>query len=166
MPRKSIGEYPPNWPEISKAVKDDAGWKCVRCHHPHDIPAGYVLTVHHLDLHPDHCQWWNIPALCQRCHLQIQHKVVMERDWMFEHSVWFKPYVAVHYGIQAGVLPQTFDYYDSLVIVRREFVISNMEYLLSLGQVYRIEQEIIQNIVGNKAAIQTVLDAEKAKAAG
>ena len=25
------GEYPPDWPDISKRVKDDAEWRCVRC---------------------------------------------------------------------------------------------------------------------------------------
>ena len=98
MARKSTGEYPENWAEIAQAVKDEAGWKCVRCGHPHDPAAGYTLTVHHLDLNPANCAWWNIPALCQRCHLQIQNKVVMERQWMFEHSAWIKPYVAGYYA--------------------------------------------------------------------
>lgn len=30
MPRKSTGEYPPNWKEIAQAVKDQASWKCIR----------------------------------------------------------------------------------------------------------------------------------------
>ena len=133
MPRKSTGIYPVIWPEISMAVKDEAGWRCVRCVHVHDIPAGYMLTVHHLDLNPANCAWWNIPALCQKCHLQIQHKVILERDWMFEHTPWFRPYVAVYYGVRAGLLPSTTDYFDSLVMVRREFVDRHQEYLLKLG---------------------------------
>jgi hypothetical protein len=43
-----------------------------------------VLTVHHLRLGNDakrDLRWWNLVALCQRCHLQIQGKVVMERIW-------------------------------------------------------------------------------------
>jgi len=28
------GEYPPDWPDISKRVKADAGHRCVRCRHP------------------------------------------------------------------------------------------------------------------------------------
>jgi hypothetical protein len=134
VPRKSTGEYPPNWKEIALAVKDAAGWKCVRCDHPHDVPAGYMLTVHHLDLHPNNCAWWNIPALCQKCHLQIQHKVVMEQPYMFPHSEWFKPYVAAYYGAVEGFLPMTVNYFDSLIMVRREFVMSNLDYLLSLGR--------------------------------
>lgn len=60
-----------------------------------------MLTVHHLDLDKSNCRWWNIPALCQRCHLQIQHRVIMDRPWaMFEHSEWFKPYVAGFYAFK------------------------------------------------------------------
>lgn len=71
---------------------------CIRCGHPHDATTGHVLTVHHLDIDPSNCAWWNLVALCQRCHLHIQHKVVMEQPWMFEHSDWFKPYVAGYYA--------------------------------------------------------------------
>jgi len=47
---------------------------------------------------PANCVWWNLVALCQRCHLQIQAKVVMEQVWPFEHSEWFKPYAAGWYA--------------------------------------------------------------------
>lgn len=99
MPRKSTGTYPVNWPAIAQQVKDDAGWCCVRCGHLHDIDAGYMLTVHHLDLNPANCVWWNLLALCQRCHLSIQARVNLDRPWvMVEHSDWFKPYVAGFYA--------------------------------------------------------------------
>ena len=142
MARKSTGEYPDNWKEIAMAVKDAEHWRCARCGHPHDTPAGYMLTVHHLDLNPANCAWWNIPALCQKCHLKIQHKVVMEREWMFPHSDWFKPYAAAYYGVRAGLLSATTDYFDSLAMVRREFVEKWQGYLLSLGQPYRVEAEV------------------------
>lgn len=96
--RKSKSDYPSDWPEIAHRTKDEAGWQCVRCGHPHDRLTGHVLTVHHLDLDPQNCEWWNIPALCQKCHLHIQAKVVMERPYMFEHTAWFKPYVAGYYA--------------------------------------------------------------------
>ncbi len=57
-----------------------------------------ILTVHHLDGNKANCRWWNLAALCQRCHLQIQGKVQMERVWPWEHSDWFKPYVAGYYA--------------------------------------------------------------------
>lgn len=92
-PRKGSGSYPPDWKDIARRVKDEAGWRCVRCGTKHGPPP-HVLTVHHLSPAKDDCAWWNLAALCQRCHLHIQHKVVMERIWYGEHSAWFRPYVA------------------------------------------------------------------------
>src|SRR4051794_10918510 len=40
-----------------------------------------ILTVHHLNGDKFDCRWWNLVALCQRCHLQIQGKVQMARVW-------------------------------------------------------------------------------------
>jgi hypothetical protein len=57
-----------------------------------------VLTVHHLDGDKANCRWWNLAALCQRCHLEIQAKVVMERVYPHEHSEWFKPHAAAYYA--------------------------------------------------------------------
>ncbi len=102
MPRRSTGSYPADWPAIAQAIKDTAGWRCVRCGHPHEPAAGYTLTVHHLDLDPANCAWWNLPPLCQRCHLHVQGRVVMEQPWMYEHSAWFRPYVAGYYAHLAG----------------------------------------------------------------
>ena len=97
------GDYPENWKEIADRVKEEAEWVCIRCGHPHDPGAGYCLTVHHLDMNPANCYWWNLAALCQRCHLRVQAKVVVSRIWMFEHSDWFKPYVAGRYLYLMGI---------------------------------------------------------------
>lgn len=134
MPRKSTSAYPPNWKQIAQTVKDAARWTCARCGKLHDPGNGYTLTVHHLDLDPANCAWWNLAPLCQRCHLAIQAKVDMKRDWMFDHTPWFQPYAAAYYGVRAGILPATPNYFDSLILVRRAFVESWMEYLLSLGK--------------------------------
>jgi len=112
MPQKSTGEYPPDWKEISKHVKDLADWKCVRCEHGHNPKEGYCLTVHHLDMDKSNCAWWNIPALCQRCHLRIQGKVVMSRFYMLEHSQWFRSYLAGYYAKQIGWIG-SINYYES-----------------------------------------------------
>lgn len=96
------GEYPDDWKALATEVKTEAGWICVRCNHAHDPKAGYTLTVHHLDGQKNNCRWWNLAALCQRCHLHIQAKVVMQRTYMFDHSEWFKPYVAGYYAFHAG----------------------------------------------------------------
>lgn len=122
MPRHSISTYSPDWPQISQQVKEAAGWKCVRCGHLHDPESGHTLTVHHLDLNPANNEWWNLAALCQRCHLHIQGKVVMERPWMFEHSLWFKPYVAGYYAAQFG---QPTD---------RDYVLAHSDELIKMGQ--------------------------------
>ena len=130
MPRRSVAAYPPDWPAIARAVKEAAGWRCARCGHPHDPAGGYSLTVHHLDLDPSNCRWWNIPALCQRCHLEIQARVVMERPWLLEHSPWFKPYVAGFYAFTVLGLE-----------LAREEVEARLEELLSLGQPWRLDRE-------------------------
>lgn len=98
MMRRSKGDYPHDWANLAKQVKDEANWRCVRCDHPHSPKTGYCLTVHHLDMNPSNNRWWNLAALCQRCHLSIQGRVVLERPWMFEHSEWFKPYAAGWYA--------------------------------------------------------------------
>jgi hypothetical protein len=57
-----------------------------------------ILTVHHLNGNKADCRWWNLVSLCQRCHLRVQRVVLMERVWPWEHSDWFKPYVAAYYA--------------------------------------------------------------------
>jgi 5-methylcytosine-specific restriction endonuclease McrA len=68
------GTYPANWPEIAEQVKEEAGWCCEHCDHPHEVETGYVLTVHHLDDDKANCARENLVALCQRCHLHFQHR--------------------------------------------------------------------------------------------
>lgn len=57
-----------------------------------------ILTVHHLNGIKHDCRWWNLAALCQRCHLTIQGRVVMERVYPLEHTAWFKPHAAGWYA--------------------------------------------------------------------
>ncbi len=112
MGKHNKAQYPDDWPQIAKRIKDEADWTCIRCGHPHDPPTGYVLTVHHLDGDSLNNQnWWNLTALCQRCHLHIQNKVTMEQPFMFEHSKWFLPYVAGYYAHILG-LDESRDYVE------------------------------------------------------
>lgn len=103
MPRKDTGEYPPGWKDFAVSLKEQAGWTCIRCGHPHDPATGHTLTVHYGTMAKDEPfdHWWAFWVLCQRCHLQIQHKVNLSRPWvMGEHSEWFKPYVAGWYAFR------------------------------------------------------------------
>ncbi len=92
------GEYPENWEAIAKAVKEAALWHCIRCGHIHSREGWRILTVHHFDLNKSNCAWWNLMALCQRCHLSIQGRVDPNTPYFFEHSDWIKPYVAGFYA--------------------------------------------------------------------
>ena len=116
MPRKGIGEYPSDWKIVSDRLKNEVGWRCVRCKHPAERPGHRVLcdelcdaskhpgglndgrqrvlTVHHLTGDKRETAWYLAVPLCQVCHLTVQAKVVMERIWYLSHSLWFRPYVA------------------------------------------------------------------------
>lgn len=83
-----------------------------------------VLTVHHLDEVKLNCRWWNLVALCQRCHLTIQGRVKMHRPYFLEHSEWFRPYVAGFYA--STILGEE---------LTREQVAERMDELLSLARV-------------------------------
>lgn len=97
--RRRALAYPENWPELAHQVKAAAGWRCIRCGHPHDPASHHTLTVHHLDRDPGNSSWWNLLALCQGCHLSVQARVHLARPWvMVEHSAWFRPYVAGWYA--------------------------------------------------------------------
>jgi len=79
--------YPADWGEISKAIKERAGWRCEcegecgrgthpagRCPNVHDGEAygtgsKVVLTSAHLDHTPENCDPANLRAFCQGCHL-------------------------------------------------------------------------------------------------
>lgn len=82
-----------------------------------------VLTVHHLDGHKANLCWWNLLALCQVCHLQIQAKVDPRRPYLWEHKDWFKPYAAGFYAYWHGGLE-----------VGRDETEARLDEFLRLGQ--------------------------------
>lgn len=82
-----------------------------------------ILTVHHLDEVKANLRWWNLVALCQRCHLLIQRKVTMDHPWPWEHSDWFRPYAAAWYALK----------YRGEELNRLE-TLGRLEELLALGQ--------------------------------
>lgn len=144
------GRYPDGWPAIAARVKDAASWRCIRCNHPHDpqgvipcdalcthpngaqlraatgLPLRRSLTVHHLTGDKSDSRWWNLLALCQACHLSVQARVIPERPWLWEHTAWFRPYVAGFYAW----------YYGGLDITRQEAE-RHAERYLTLGQPWR-----------------------------
>ncbi|MBX3736701.1 MAG: HNH endonuclease [Candidatus Didemnitutus sp.] len=83
-----------------------------------------IGTVHHLDGDKSNCRWWNLLALCQRCHLTIQSRVNPHQPYMLEHSEWFKPYVAAFYAFK----------YEGRDITREEAV-ADLERLLAYERV-------------------------------
>ncbi len=103
------GEYPSNWAEIAAEVKTAASWCCVRCHHPHDVKSGHMLTVHHFDGNKSNCRRWNLMALCQRCHLSVQARVDPETPLLFQPATWSMPYIAGFYESGAGVPGPLYD---------------------------------------------------------
>lgn len=140
------GEYALNRKEIHNAVRASVGNRCIRCGHPEGdkldarMPCAdrcthprdgklRILTVHHLTGQKDDNRWWNLLALCQVCHLQIQGRVIPERPWLFAHSDWFIPYVCGFYAW----------YYGQLEITREQ-AIAEPDRWLQLGQPWRYEQ--------------------------
>jgi len=117
-----LNNYPKDWKIIAEKIKQEANWGCIRCKHRHEVEIGYCLTVHHIDMNKTNCEWWNLVALCQRCHLHIQHKVQINQPFMFEHSEWFKPYVA--------------GYYANMYLhpTNKIYVMENLEKLLEYGK--------------------------------
>jgi 5-methylcytosine-specific restriction endonuclease McrA len=92
------GKYPPDWKERADHCKAEAGWCCIRCKHPNDHSTHHVLTVHHFTGAKDENSWWNLIALCQKCHLKVQARVNPDIPYFLEHSAWAKPYVAGFYA--------------------------------------------------------------------
>lgn len=94
--RNFRNDYNPDGQQKRREARERAGNKCIRCDSP-SVP-GRILTTHHFDGDKSNDAWWNLLALCQICHLQIQAMVDPNQPWMFEHSPWLKPYVAGFYA--------------------------------------------------------------------
>ena len=94
--RRFTNSYNADGKEKRRAAREAAGNRCIRCGSP-SVP-GRILTTHHFDGNKANDEWFNLLALCQRCHLHIQGKVDPEQPWIFEHAEWLKPYVAGFYA--------------------------------------------------------------------
>jgi hypothetical protein len=51
----NLDDYPHDWKEVATAVKDEAGWRCVRCKHPHESPNKRIFCDEKCDFlrHPE-----------------------------------------------------------------------------------------------------------------
>lgn len=126
--RRFTGQYADNGKAIRKAVREREGNKCIRCQSP--SVAGRILTVHHFDGNKANDEWYNLLALCQVCHLQIQAKVDPETPFFFEHSEWLKPYVAGFYAMK----------YEGKLLTREQ-VMERLDELLSYERIAISEQQ-------------------------
>lgn len=113
MRNENVGAYPARWPQIAERVRRMNGYRCERCHHPskphtpdwnlpcdeHCTHPGIgdgkmrVLTCHHLDGDKSEVRLWNLAALCQVCHLQIQGRVAWYQEYAFPHTPWMQRHV-------------------------------------------------------------------------
>lgn len=153
------GEYPADWPAIAQRVKDAADWCCIRCGHPHDVETAHVLTVHHLNGDKADSRWWNLLALCQRCHLSIQGRVAPEQAYLHPHTPWFRPYAAGFYAASILGIPElprsAAEYHQDLLLLvgqpwlpRTPLQEAALEVLLRGLEEYRIHgQGILDRLV-------------------
>lgn len=88
-------DYPPN--ESLPAHDAEGGLQHALSEWPVEA-AWRILTVHHLNMNKLDCRWWNLASLCQRCHLNVQLRVVLDRPYDRPHREWFKPYAAGWYA--------------------------------------------------------------------
>jgi len=90
-------KYPKNWDEISHDIRfNRADGFCEHgdCGAEHGQPhpetgSIVVLTTAHLDHNPSHCDYDNLEAMCQRCHLrydQHHHRACDKTVDMFKNE--------------------------------------------------------------------------------
>jgi hypothetical protein len=96
---RGASNYPPRWSRVSRWVRGRACWRCELCG-VRNGPVPNVLTVHHLDGNKWNLLPWNLAALCQRCHFEVQWTVDFCQStlsgiypfWLREHvktyNVW------------------------------------------------------------------------------
>ena len=94
--RNFRNNYNDDGKEKRQLAREAAGNRCIRCNSP--SVTGHILTTHHFDGNKANDQWWNLMALCQVCHLQVQAKVDPDVPFFLEHADWAKPYMAGFYA--------------------------------------------------------------------
>jgi len=85
-----MNNYPPNWPYIAFIVKKAASFSCENCGHPNDFSTSHVLTVHHIDGNKANCNFKNLVALCQRCHLHFEGTNPFKQLFLWDPPLWIR----------------------------------------------------------------------------
>jgi len=89
-------EYPPRWSRISRWVRGRACWRCELCGVRNGPPPN-LLTVHHLDRNKWNLSPWNLAALCQRCHYQVQWTLDFCQSTLTDiHPQWMRAHVKAY----------------------------------------------------------------------
>lgn len=65
------GEYVKGWPEISKKVREESGYRCQKCGKYR--PGKHGLVVHHIDEDKRNNDTSNLIVLCTVCHFKAHH---------------------------------------------------------------------------------------------
>ena len=133
MGHRGTGQYPPDWPTIAQSVKKRADWRCAMCQYSHAPALGYRLEVHHLDRDKCNSEWWNLIALCQRCHPSVGATFdLLEVCLLFrtqlrlwetsadDYPDWLKPHVVGFLdAVRAGWRPHNHFYQPELPGMQR-----------------------------------------------
>ena len=71
-----LNDYTDDWPEISRRIKEEAGWRCSVCGvDMHQKKSG--LHVHHKNGRKNGNSRGNLQVLCCLCHKNIEHHATM-----------------------------------------------------------------------------------------
>jgi len=95
MPRKTIKEYPDNWEEIARGIKERDGWRCQECglEFAPDVKKvvdgngkTQTLGVHHKDRNPQNNDPANLITLCSACHCRAEWPLIRREMWEKKHK--------------------------------------------------------------------------------
>ena len=81
--------YHPDWPVMSRLVRQEFGNRCARCKLSGDEDA-IALQVHHIDENPGNNALENLIPLCSRCHLQIEKEARQHAPYQHQQTELFE----------------------------------------------------------------------------
>src|SRR6056300_1102385 len=81
--------YHPDWPVMSRWVRQEFGNRCARCKLSGDED-DIALQVHHIDENPGNNALENLIPLCSRCHLQIEKEARQHAPYQHQQTELFE----------------------------------------------------------------------------